>query len=181
MAHSDITNSKFGHLLALERVASPRSRAARYLFQCDCGNKKEIDARNVTTGRTRTCGKCQLFSKIKSESATQKARVNRQYMSLYRKDMAQAVRDGIQWSIGPDKYLELIHQPCHLCGSPPTLRNKRKNVRGNYINLVGSAGYYQQDNVYVSCLECTRAFGKVSISQILEQIRKVFHYLYSKK
>lgn len=50
----DITNQRFGRLIALERFGS--GQPTLWLCQCDCGNKKNINARSLVTGGTRSCG-----------------------------------------------------------------------------------------------------------------------------
>jgi hypothetical protein len=47
----DITGQRFGRLTA---IAYQRNR--HWLFQCDCGEMKIIDGRNVCKGDTRSCG-----------------------------------------------------------------------------------------------------------------------------
>lgn len=56
-AFIDLTGQRFGRLVALEYVGFT-NRKARFLFQCDCGNKKVIVSQRVRDGRTKSCG-CQ--------------------------------------------------------------------------------------------------------------------------
>lgn len=63
MAYKDISNCEFGMLTAIHRVESDIRGAARWLFQCDCGTKKEIRASNVISGRVKSCGCMQHRSK----------------------------------------------------------------------------------------------------------------------
>jgi hypothetical protein len=49
----DITGVRFGRLTPISVSYSPD---ARWLCQCDCGNRKDIAARNLFNGRTRSCG-----------------------------------------------------------------------------------------------------------------------------
>ena len=55
MAFIDLTGQRFGKLEVLERVANRKSKA-RWLCQCDCGARKEIQAANLRNGNTRSCG-----------------------------------------------------------------------------------------------------------------------------
>lgn len=61
----DIFNQKFGRLVAIEEVGKG-NRGYIYLFQCECGNKKELSGSIVSTGKVRSCG-C-----LKSEMTTAK-------------------------------------------------------------------------------------------------------------
>lgn len=50
-----IIGLKFGRLTALHEVGKG-NRGYIYLFQCDCGNKKELSGSIVKTGKTVSCG-----------------------------------------------------------------------------------------------------------------------------
>ena len=51
----DITNKKFGHLTAIERVPS-RSGKTYWRCRCDCGVIKEVQTGHLTSGAIVTCG-----------------------------------------------------------------------------------------------------------------------------
>ncbi len=58
----DITGERFGHLVGIRKVES-KNGLTRWLFKCDCGNEVECYLPNVTTGKTKSCGKsCGLKS-----------------------------------------------------------------------------------------------------------------------
>ena len=52
----DITGKTFGGLTAIEHSRTTVARREYWLFQCDCGSKKEILKYNVTSGRIKNCG-----------------------------------------------------------------------------------------------------------------------------
>ena len=52
----DITGQRFGKLVALNRSTTDKTK---WLFQCDCGTKKEIAKSSVIGGRASSCG-CKL-------------------------------------------------------------------------------------------------------------------------
>lgn len=51
----DLTGQKFGRLTAIERIAEKHKRT-KYLCICDCGNKKNVESINLTTGNVKSCG-----------------------------------------------------------------------------------------------------------------------------
>lgn len=58
----DITNERFGNLVGIKKVDS-KNGLTRWLFKCDCGNEVECYLANVTSGKTKSCGKrCGLLS-----------------------------------------------------------------------------------------------------------------------
>ena len=54
----DITGWKFGKLTVIKRVPSlPKSpTTTRWLCQCDCGNRREVNKNNLVNSHTQSCG-----------------------------------------------------------------------------------------------------------------------------
>ena len=51
----DLTGRKFGRLTVVERATKPGEKV-RWLCQCECGGSKVVEARNLTCGKTKSCG-----------------------------------------------------------------------------------------------------------------------------
>ena len=51
----DLTGKRFGKLVAISKAPS-RNGKTFWLCQCDCGNQKEIQTNNLTSGATQSCG-----------------------------------------------------------------------------------------------------------------------------
>lgn len=54
--YRDITDRRFGSLVAIKDVGRSSSNKPLWLFRCDCGNEKTIIGADVISGRTRSCG-----------------------------------------------------------------------------------------------------------------------------
>ena len=54
----DISNQKFGHLLAIAPVNIKNSNHANWLCLCDCGNSHITSSYSLRKGYTKSCG-CQ--------------------------------------------------------------------------------------------------------------------------
>lgn len=52
----DITGQRFGRLVAVRRVENAKSRNARWLCKCDCGNEKIVYISSLRSGDTISCG-----------------------------------------------------------------------------------------------------------------------------
>lgn len=52
----DLTNKRFGLLIAKYPTDKRINRKVVWLCQCDCGNTTEVISSNLTTGRTTSCG-----------------------------------------------------------------------------------------------------------------------------
>jgi hypothetical protein len=62
----DITNQKFGRLVAIRPVDGD-GKGQHWLCKCDCGNEKVVDGRELRRGKVRSCG-C-YAKEIQRESA----------------------------------------------------------------------------------------------------------------
>lgn len=54
----DITNQRFGLLVAQKMVGKDKYGNTRWLCKCDCGNDTVVSANNLKSGSTSSCGKC---------------------------------------------------------------------------------------------------------------------------
>lgn len=52
----DLTATRFGRLLVLDRFTDPNRKSAYWNVVCDCGTKKQIRGSQLTSGKTRSCG-----------------------------------------------------------------------------------------------------------------------------
>lgn len=56
----DLTNQRFGKLVALEEIGSNNQKNLIWKCQCDCGNFTEVASGDLISGNTRSCG-CNKF------------------------------------------------------------------------------------------------------------------------
>jgi hypothetical protein len=87
----DLVNQKFGRLTVIRRADNDKWGTARWLCQCECGNKKVIYGRNLRKGKTRSCG-CLLSEKssermvkIATKHGNSKSPLYRVYHSMLRR------------------------------------------------------------------------------------------------
>lgn len=52
----DLTNNRYGSLVAVKRVAKTKFNVSIWLCKCDCGKEKEILSGNLKSGNTTNCG-----------------------------------------------------------------------------------------------------------------------------
>ncbi|HUH57102.1 MAG TPA: hypothetical protein VL020_01120, partial [Pseudomonadales bacterium] len=69
MRELDITGKRYSRLVALEKVSPFGSENPKWLFECDCGEKKIINRSSVSCGRTKSCG-CYGRDEIKHRKTT---------------------------------------------------------------------------------------------------------------
>lgn len=52
----NLTNQRFGRLVALEKLNKNNQGKYFWLFQCDCGKQTKVIPYDVTSGKTQSCG-----------------------------------------------------------------------------------------------------------------------------
>lgn len=67
MKANDYSGKRFGHLVALERVANTPQGCAVWKCRCDCGNITHVRSSNLQSGAVQTCGRsCKLRNRYKT-------------------------------------------------------------------------------------------------------------------
>jgi hypothetical protein len=170
----NVLGLRFGHLTALERVGRhPTQRTAIWKWRCDCGNEREIEARRVVAGHTRTCGKCELKHKLTSESVSNKSALGKRVTREYQRYIEKAKRRRKKWQLTLEEFSQLVTSNCTLCNTPPSLQHL------NRIEPASSEMQYTLGGVYVQCPKCEQTYSKVGISQIIERIFAAHKHLSS--
>lgn len=67
MKHRDISNTRFGKLVALEIDKDNTARLTKWICKCDCGNTSSVYLSNLTRGLTNSCGCGQTSHLIKHD------------------------------------------------------------------------------------------------------------------
>jgi hypothetical protein len=65
MGHRDLTNQRFGHLVALAVAGRRRGRRV-WICRCDCGQLHTAVGSDLTSGHSRSCGRCPSASELYS-------------------------------------------------------------------------------------------------------------------
>ena len=60
----DLTNMRFGRLVAIKRITPDGSKRPIWLCKCDCGNQCKVGGYDLRVGHTRSCG-CLLRDRMK--------------------------------------------------------------------------------------------------------------------
>lgn len=69
----DLTGQRFGKLVVRRKAGTRKSRAAIWECQCDCGNLRQVNATNLKSGRTRSCG-CLRIEKMQTQNPRKSGR-----------------------------------------------------------------------------------------------------------
>lgn len=165
----NLSGKKFGKLLVIERKESSKTGQARWLCQCDCGNKRIIFGNSLRKGRTKSCG-CLRKTKIGIGTAS--------FNSLFRRYKKHAKKRNLTFNLSKKLFKQLINSDCFYCGRKPFQIIKSKYNSGNYIyngidRLDSSKGYFAK-NCVTCCKQCNRAKTDMSVKDFYDWIKIVY-------
>lgn len=81
MGYKDLTNQRFGRLIAIEPIGSNHSRTMMWNCRCDCGREVTKSAKGLISGDTKSCG-C-LWKESMSNSHTTHNKTNTRLYRIY--------------------------------------------------------------------------------------------------
>jgi hypothetical protein len=74
----DIIGCRFGRLVVIERVENTTYGKAQFRCKCDCGNYKNVAAKSLRSGKTKSCG-CLSLEKFTQRATKHNLRHTRLY------------------------------------------------------------------------------------------------------
>lgn len=148
-AFIDMTGQTYGRLTAIRYVGRGKSNKPFWLFNCACGEQKEINGADVRSGRIKTCG-CS-----KKENLERIAEVRRGAVPGYR-----ALHMRIEASKGKAK-----EHKCVDCGADGFHWSYSNSADVEYSQLVTQNGKsavmtyaLDLDQYQARCYKCHRAY-----------------------
>jgi len=185
----DLTGQKFGHLEAIRSVPK-RNGINFWLFKCDCGNEKEMNANSVKLSISISCGCMKSFaqsSKIRRPDAGM-----RSFLSQFK---GSARERNIPWELTAEQFKKLTQNNCHYCGAPPVnkgaVRHRASQKLTKDLNLksflteehflfmahgldrVDSTLGYYPENVVPCCTQCNHAKLDHSVQSFLDHAQRI--------
>ncbi len=182
----DISGKKFNQLMAIQ-FAERRKLGKRYyifwVFICDCGKEKIIQKAPVMQGKTKSCGclqKTNIFKLDEGEGSLN---------TLIYTYKTNAKKRNLNFNLSKEEFKTITSSKCHYCGDEPKKEFKRppsnNPFNGNYvyngIDRVNNNGGYVIDNCVSCCEACNRAKLKMSESEFLNHIEKIYNNRLLKK
>ena len=102
----DLTGQKINRLIIIRRVNNSQNGRARWLCQCECGNKTIVIGKNLRNGNTKSCGCLRIDCRTKhghSRTMTYKIwggiiqRCNNPYCNIYKKYGGRGIKVCETW------------------------------------------------------------------------------------
>lgn len=174
----DYTGKKYGHLTLLQfSRGRGGGRHALWVARCDCGTVKEVIAKEVERGTTKTCGKCQYHQGLlvarrgQTRGGTSIPAAQR---FLYGRYVYSAHKRGHEWGLEPTQFLNLTTQDCAYCGDAPGKKVRNSQLEYNGIDRIDNEKGYTLDNSVPCCSACNKMKGSYSAPEFIEKVIKIY-------
>ena len=164
---------KFNRLTAISFDHTGKHHRRYFLFRCDCGNEKILQAANVSSGNTKSCG-CLSMETKKSKLLPENRGVINQIILGYKR---HAAGRGYSFDLTYDDVTEIISKNCYYCGVSPSnikiTKNCKDGFKYNGIDRIDSGKNYTKDNVVSCCRLCNLAKRDLSISEFRDWVLRL--------
>ena len=167
----DHTGKKYHKLTAIKFTDSKRKpwgRLIRYwLFECECGNIKELECAKVAFGDIKNCG-CENAKLLTGREHGQ------EHMA---KQIWYSYNDG---DLTFEDFQYLAKQPCYLCGNWNPSSRKHKtypDISYQYHGLdrIDNSRPHDRDNVQPCCWPCNERRSNMPLPEFLEWIESIYN------
>ena len=187
----DYTGQHFGLLEVIKILDSEPGKPRRCCCKCDCGEVKEYALKEITSGKTVSCG-CYQIERSRDRDYARKPLGSAQLNKIYSSYMRSASTRKIAWDLSFDFCIKLFSLPCFYCGVvgrsvakwSPAVKVKdewraQSAIRYNGIDRIDNEKGYFEGNVVPCCSVCNEAKGDLALSNFSIQIEKIYRHLLS--
>jgi len=170
----NLTNRRFGRLLALEDVGS-KEKSRQWECLCDCGNKVVKKSATLLTGRTKSCG-C-----LRREVA--RARVilppgEAVFNGIFKGYKYGAQRKGREFSLTKEQFRVFITSNCYYCGTKPNMTTSHKRGNGSFvhggIDRADNDAGYTPENSLSCCTSCNFMKSARNKDEFLSIVKRIY-------
>lgn len=182
----DITNERYGSLVAIERgetkVYPSGQRRVLWKFKCDCGNEVLKTLFDIRRGDTKSCG-C-----VKKKRAEDGIYIlpdgESSFNALYDVYKKRAEKNNMDFTITKELFRHITKSNCHYCGQEPNQKHlANKNSNGHYIyngiDRIDSSIGYIGSNILPCCKQCNFSKRDLSYGDFIQWLKKAHEHLNS--
>jgi hypothetical protein len=160
----DLTNKKFGRLIALKPV-NKQNGFIYWLCCCDCGTQKIIAGHNLQSSRTQSCG-CLHRERVSKAKSSPPGVAGRN--ALLRNYKHNAEQRDLIFELPDEAFLRLTRSDCFYCGAEPAQIMQNGSKQGAYtyngVDRVDNSKGYVEGNCVSCCGECNTKKGSVTVA-----------------
>jgi hypothetical protein len=177
-ASKDYTGHKFHHLTLLEYSHSGGAvYGAMWSALCDCGTEKIVALKNLTSGRVKTCGKCEWHRQLVSQPRSTTPRSSAREQKLFQSYLKRAMGHKQKWALTMREFLGIIEKRCALCGSGPTNKRRGSKIPHSYLGRIEIEVGYTVENSYPICRPCDKLVSERNLEQFLDHVHRITQHL----
>lgn len=145
----DLTDRRFGRLVAVSPLGRAGSSVCMWRCQCDCGAQIERSSSDLTRGRSRSCG-CHVQDR--------KALVNsldyRRKMQATRQANRRAAKAGAGGKHTQAEVDALLIKQGHRCANPACGADISERYHRDHIMPIALGGHSGIENIQLLCVPC---------------------------
>lgn len=171
----NLTDQRFGRLVAIQPAARRTSGRTAWDCICDCGTFKSVDSRSMIRGTTLSCG---CYRNDRNGKRLEKGEAS--FNSLYSSYKISAERRNLEFSLNKEQFRNLTSQSCYLCGQKPERVSRRPQNTGDYvyngIDRIDNNIGYNLSNCKPCCTTCNLRKYTSSLKELLQWVEKVYIY-----
>lgn len=174
----DLTNQRFGKLVAIKRVWKDRQGNYLWYCECDCGGNIITRGSGLKCNDIKSCGCTRGLNnrKEKGESGFNSL------LERYKRNGAK--KRNLEFDLTKDQFKQLTKQNCYYCGEIPLMvtdsgghTTKEGKGWGKYIyngvDRTDSSKGYTIKNCVPCCGICNRMKSNMTINDFLDHISKI--------
>lgn len=145
-----------------------KAKRAIWKVRCSCGTIKEVVARHVISGNTKSCG------------CIRKQTENSSFKTFYKSYERGATQRDIQFKINFDFFKKMCKLNCYYCGKKP--RNKKNDQTfkvdffANGIDRKDNTKGYIKGNCVPCCTTCNKMKMVLDPNEFLYQCQKITYF-----
>lgn len=173
--HPNIIGERRGKLVVIEFHSGSRESPPYYECVCDCGNTINLEIDWLK--KYNSCG-C-MKGKKKSISY-----LDSHLNKTFKEYNNGAKNRGLSFSIGLERFKELIQQPCFYCGKTDNRVSRRQNkevFKINGLDRTDNSLGYSEENVVPCCRKCNFLKNKFSKEEFLSWIEQIYNRVIKKE
>jgi hypothetical protein len=178
----DITNQRFGELVALRPTENRLGREMYWEYKCDCGNIIEKPHKHIkrTVEVNQNCGCKPLTKTYQPELPRQTEPGETGLQALYSQYKYRAKKRNYTWELTKEEVRELTQSNCVYCNAEPTRVSYggRKDEHSAYVyngidRVDNTEGYYLA-NCVPCCFTCNWMKRDLSDDEFIKQIEAIY-------
>ena len=174
----DLTNKRFGRLIALSVIPGNIKVRRAWVCQCDCGNITQVSTGELTGGSISSCG-CLRLDNLRKALSHYESRAAAGLGKHFTRYRSNAKHTNTVFELTIEQFIDIVKQPCYYCGTSDNRVNVAHRLNKIYQLRVNGIDRFNNDLGYISsncvpcCGPCNRAKLQMTAQNYIKLCRAV--------